>query len=44
VYEALVRHFTDPSLAFIARCTHPDLPDADHQVIAPRQAGHRRPR
>jgi AcrR family transcriptional regulator len=34
VYEALVRHFTDYSLAFIARCTHPDLPDANHQVIA----------
>ncbi len=34
VYEALVRHFTDYSLAFIARCTHPDLPDASPQVIA----------
>lgn len=34
VYEALVRHFTDYALAFIARCTHPDLPDAHHQVIA----------
>jgi AcrR family transcriptional regulator len=34
VYEALVRHFTDYSLAFIARCTHPDLPSANHQVIA----------
>ena len=34
VYEALVRHFTDYALAFIARCTHPDLPDASHQVIA----------
>jgi AcrR family transcriptional regulator len=34
VYEALVRHFTDYSLAFISRCTHPDLPDASHQVIA----------
>jgi AcrR family transcriptional regulator len=34
VYEALVRHFTDYSLAFIARCTHPDLPDANHQIIA----------
>ena len=26
VYEALVRHFTDYSMAFIARSTHPDLP------------------
>jgi len=34
VYEALVRHFTDYSLAFIARCTHPDLPRTNHQVIA----------
>ena len=34
VYEALVRHFTDYSLAFIARCTHPDLPPANHEVIA----------
>jgi AcrR family transcriptional regulator len=34
VYEALVRHFTDYSLAFISRCTHPDLPGANHQVIA----------
>ncbi|MGF7233618.1 MAG: TetR/AcrR family transcriptional regulator [Frankia sp.] len=34
VYEALVRHFTDYSLAFIARCTHPDLPATNHQVIA----------
>jgi AcrR family transcriptional regulator len=34
VYEALIRHFTDYSLAFITRCTHPDLPDANHQVIA----------
>jgi AcrR family transcriptional regulator len=34
VYEALVRHFTDYGLAFIARSTHPDLPDANHQVIA----------
>ncbi len=33
-YEALVRHFTDYSLAFISRCTHPDLPDANHEVIA----------
>jgi AcrR family transcriptional regulator len=34
VYEALVRHFTDYSQAFIARCTHPDLPDTNHQIIA----------
>jgi AcrR family transcriptional regulator len=34
VYEALVRHFADYALAFIARCTHPDLPDANHQVVA----------
>jgi AcrR family transcriptional regulator len=34
VYEALVRHFADYALAFIARSTHPDLPDANHQVIA----------
>ena len=34
VYEALVRHFTDYAVAFIARCTHPDLPDANHHIIA----------
>src|SRR5260370_42307992 len=34
VYEALVRHFTDYAMAFITRCTHPDLPDANHDVIA----------
>jgi AcrR family transcriptional regulator len=34
VYEALVRHFTDYALAFIARSTHPDLPNSNHQVIA----------
>jgi AcrR family transcriptional regulator len=34
VTEALVRHFVDYSLAFIARCTHPDLPDTNHEVIA----------
>jgi hypothetical protein len=34
VYEAPVRHFADYALAFIARCTHPDLPDANHQVVA----------
>jgi AcrR family transcriptional regulator len=34
VYEALVRHFTDYGLVFIARSTHPDLPDANPQVMA----------
>jgi len=34
VYEALVRHFTEYARAFIARCTHPHLPDKNHQVIA----------
>jgi AcrR family transcriptional regulator len=34
VYEALIRHFTDYSLDFIARCTHPDRPGANHQIIA----------
>jgi AcrR family transcriptional regulator len=34
VYEALVRHFTDYGLAFMARSTHPDLPGANHRVIA----------
>jgi AcrR family transcriptional regulator len=34
VYEALVRHFTDYAVAFIARCTHPDLPDANRDVMA----------
>ena len=34
VYEALVRHFTDYAVAFIARCTHPDLPRTNHDVIA----------
>jgi hypothetical protein len=34
VYEALIRHFTEYALGFIARCTHPDLPDTNHQVIA----------
>jgi AcrR family transcriptional regulator len=34
VYEALVRHFADYALTFLARCTHPDLPDVDHQVVA----------
>jgi AcrR family transcriptional regulator len=34
VYEALVRCFTDRSLAVVARSAHPDLPRANHQVIA----------
>jgi AcrR family transcriptional regulator len=34
VYEALVRHFSDYAVAYIARCTHSDLPDANHNVIA----------
>ena len=34
VYEALVRHFADYALDFIARCTHPDVPDANHQMVA----------
>jgi hypothetical protein len=34
VYEALVRHFFDYAMAFIARSTDPDLPDTNHHVIA----------
>jgi AcrR family transcriptional regulator len=34
VYEALVRCFTDRSLAVIARSAHEDLPNSNHQVIA----------
>ena len=34
VYAALVRHFTDYALAFIARSDNPDVPEANHQVIA----------
>jgi AcrR family transcriptional regulator len=34
VYEALVRHFTDYAVAFIARCTHPDLPATNHGIMA----------
>jgi hypothetical protein len=34
VYAALVRHFTDYALAFIARSDNPDLPEANHHVIA----------
>lgn len=32
VYEALVRHFTEYSLAFMARA--PDLPAGDHELMA----------
>jgi AcrR family transcriptional regulator len=34
VYEALVHHFTDYALAFMSRSAHPDLPHANHRVIA----------
>jgi len=34
VYEALIRYFTDRSVTVIARSVHPDLPTANHQVIA----------
>jgi AcrR family transcriptional regulator len=34
VYEALVRHFTEYAMAFLARCTNPDLPEGNHDVIA----------
>jgi AcrR family transcriptional regulator len=34
VYEALVRHFTDYAMAFIARGTHPELPSSNQKVIA----------
>jgi AcrR family transcriptional regulator len=34
VYEALVRHFTDYALNFIAQSTHPDLPGGNHHVVA----------
>jgi AcrR family transcriptional regulator len=34
VYEALVRHFADYALAFIARSAHPGIPGANRQVIA----------
>ena len=29
-----MRHFADYSLAFIARCTHPDRPRAHHELVA----------
>ena len=34
VYEALVRHFTDYGMAFMARSAHPDLPGTNRRVMA----------
>jgi AcrR family transcriptional regulator len=34
VYAALVRHFSDYALAFIARNDDPDVPEANRQVVA----------
>jgi AcrR family transcriptional regulator len=34
VYEALVRHFSDYAVSFIARSTHPGLPASNRDVIA----------
>ncbi|MFJ3307502.1 TetR/AcrR family transcriptional regulator [Streptomyces sp. NPDC086549] len=34
VYEALVRHFSEYALAFMARSDRPGLPDANRRVIA----------
>jgi len=34
MYLALVRHFTGYGLDFIARSAHPDLPAANHQILA----------
>ena len=34
VYGALVRHFTDYGMAFMARSTHPDLPGTNRRVMA----------
>ena len=34
VYDALVRHFADYASVFIARCSHPQLPGGNHEVIA----------
>ena len=33
VYEALVQHFAEYAVDFLARCKHPVLPDANHEVI-----------
>jgi AcrR family transcriptional regulator len=34
VYDALVRHFADYTVDFMARSTHPDVPQANRVVIA----------
>ena len=34
VFDALVRHFAEYAIAFLGRCRHPELPDANHDVIA----------
>jgi AcrR family transcriptional regulator len=34
VYGALVRHFTDYGMAFMARSAHPDLPGTNRRVMA----------
>jgi AcrR family transcriptional regulator len=34
VYEALVRHFTDYGMAFMARSAHPNLPGTNRRVMA----------
>ncbi|WP_307783725.1 TetR/AcrR family transcriptional regulator [Streptomyces spinoverrucosus] len=34
VYDALVRHFNDYALAFLARADSACVPDADHEVMA----------
>ena len=33
-YQALVRHFADYALAFMAQCAHPDLPAANRRIMA----------
>ncbi len=34
VYDAMVRHFSDYAIRFLARADDPGRPDADHRVIA----------
>jgi hypothetical protein len=34
VYEALVQHFADYAVAFMARSIHPDAPRPQHGVVA----------
>jgi AcrR family transcriptional regulator len=34
VYEALVRHFTNYALGFMARSAHPDVPRANQEIVA----------